>query len=79
MSCLKTFVWIQFHEWAIQNVFAIFNFTKIAKIHEIAKFNLAKINPVKVYSYERVCYDKLNRLLKKTLKNQNIIQINDKI
>jgi len=30
------------------NDFASFNFAKRAKIREIAKFNLAKVNPIKV-------------------------------
>jgi len=30
------------------NDFASFNFVKRAKIREIAKFNLAKVNPIKI-------------------------------
>ena len=33
-----------------------FNFVVIAKIREIAKFNLAKINPIKVFNV-RLKYD----------------------
>ena len=34
-------------EAAISHVFTSFNFAKMAKIWEIAKFNLVKINPIK--------------------------------
>ena len=34
----------------MSHIFLSFNFAKIAKIREIAKFNLAKIKPIKVDS-----------------------------
>ena len=43
---IKIFAVIYFRESAISHVFANFNFVKMAKNREIAKFNLAKINNV---------------------------------
>ena len=37
----------------MSRVFASFNFEKRAKIRENTKFNLAKINPIKVMSQSR--------------------------
>ena len=39
---------------AISHVFASFNFAKMVKISKIAKFNLAKINPIKVFHIELI-------------------------
>ena len=48
---MESFDWFQFGESAISHVFASFNFAKSAKIREIVKFNLAKINQIKVFPF----------------------------